>query len=128
MSNREIEYICSDIDEILKDYDIIKNHCSRLPSVSYREIMESMSFHLYQIQVLIKTQEEDSWLSLSKVESLFDMASVIHEDGYDIICGYVMHSDVDGAWYRLKPAQFKDRRNVLEVVLSSIYRESLRLD
>lgn len=127
MSNTKIEYICSDIDELLKEHDIIKNVCSCPPSISYKKVMESMSFQLYQIQVVIKKQENDYVWSLCRIESLFDMASIIHEDEYDIICGYIMYSRDDGYWYRLK-SYIQDKRNVLEVMLSECYKESLRLD
>lgn len=126
-NNTKIEYICSDINELLKEHDIIKNICSCPPSISYKEVMESMSFQLYQIQVVIKKQENDYTWSLSRIESLFDMASIIHEDEYDIICGYIMYSREDGYWYRLKQ-YIQDKRNILEVMLSECYKESLRLD
>lgn len=126
MSNTKIEYICSDIDDLLKEHDIVKSLCS-CPSMSYKEIMESMSFRLYQIHVIIKKKENEYLWSLSRIESLFDMASIIHEDKYDIISGYIMLNYEDGYWYRVKQ-YIPDNRNLLEVMLSACYKESLRLD
>lgn len=120
-----IQFVCNDIDELLENkcHVMEKIHQKNPPNSFYKMLLDSHEYDLYYIKMYVEHAfSEQCW---DDIDSILDMAIIIHDDRCDHVCGFILQNRLDKFWYRWK----SQKKSVpINPILHPLYKESLRLD